>query len=110
MDLDKHDDVVRDYCRVEQTQLGNILDAQDDYGTWHLAIVVEDKVGKAEKKLHFLPFKDSKRDEIFKEGDSNKIGPAFAQTDIPQDPEKCFKTLREYYQRVKKQNEDKKPK
>lgn len=84
---------------MEQTRLGNILDAQDYLGTWHLAIVVEEKSGqyKPEKKLHFLPFKDAKRDEIFNDEDSNKIGPAFAQTDIPSDPEKCFKSLRDYF-------------
>lgn len=27
VDLDKHDDVVKEYCRVEQTHVGNIVDA-----------------------------------------------------------------------------------
>lgn len=45
---------------------------------------------KSERKLHFLPFKDAKRDEIFHDEDSNKIGAVFAQTEIPNDPEKCF--------------------
>ena len=58
IDLDKFEDVIREYCRVEQIYLGNILDAQDDYGSWHLAIVVEEKGGQSiEKKIHFLPYK-----------------------------------------------------
>jgi hypothetical protein len=48
-----------------------------------------------------LPFKDAKRDELFNDEDSNKIGPVFGQTDIPSDPEKCFKSLREYYSQYK---------
>ena len=43
VDLDKHEDVIKEYCRVEQTRLGSILDAQDYLGTWYLAIVVEEK-------------------------------------------------------------------
>lgn len=27
VDLDKHDDVIKEYCRVEQTKVGSILDA-----------------------------------------------------------------------------------
>ena len=38
---------------------------------------------------------------MFNEEDSNKIGPVFAQTEIPADPEKCFKSLREYFAQYK---------
>ena len=43
--MEKHEDVLREYFRVEQTRVGNILDAQDYLGTWHLAIVIEEKSG-----------------------------------------------------------------
>jgi hypothetical protein len=41
--------------------------------------------------IHFLPFSNSSRDEPFTEEDSNRIAPVFTKTDIPQEPEKCFK-------------------
>lgn len=70
--------------RVEQTKLGDILDAQDYLESWYLAIVVEEKNGpKSERKLHFLPFSHSKRDEVFTDESSNKIAPAFTNTEIP---------------------------
>jgi hypothetical protein len=43
-----------------------------------------------------LPFSHSKRDEVFSEEDSNKIAPAFTNTEIPIDPEKSLNVLREY--------------
>ena len=62
-----------------------------------MAIVVEEKTGaRQERKLHFLPFANSKRDEIFTDEDSNKIAPAFTNTEIPSDPEKTLSTLLEY--------------
>ena len=58
---------------------GNILDALDYLGTWYPAIIVEENHNK--KKIHFLPFQNSKRDEWFSEEDSNKIAPAFSNAD-----------------------------
>jgi len=71
--------VIKEYCRVEQTHIGSILDAEDQYGTWHIAIVIEEKSSstKQERKLHFLPYKNSSRDEVFTEEDSNRIAPIF---------------------------------
>jgi hypothetical protein len=43
--LEKYEDVIRDYCRVEQTHVGNILDAQDYLGSWYLAIIIDEKNG-----------------------------------------------------------------
>lgn len=45
VDLDKHSDVIKSYCRVEEVGVGNILDAQDYLGVWHLAIVIKEKNG-----------------------------------------------------------------
>jgi hypothetical protein len=45
VDLDKHKDVIKSYCRVEEVGVGNILDAQDYLGVWHLAIVIKEKNG-----------------------------------------------------------------
>jgi hypothetical protein len=45
VDLDKHQDVIKEFCRVEQTKIGNILDAQDYLGIWYLAIVLDEKSG-----------------------------------------------------------------
>jgi hypothetical protein len=39
----KYDDVIKDYCRVEQTRVGHILDAQDYLGSWHLSIIIDEK-------------------------------------------------------------------
>lgn len=43
IDLDKHSDIIKEYCRVEQLRVGNILDAQDYLESWYLAIVLEEK-------------------------------------------------------------------
>lgn len=109
MDLDKHGDVIRDYRRVEQTRVGNILDAQDYLENWHLAIVIDEKNGNSsERRLHFLPFSNAKRDETFSDEHSNKIAPIFTHTEIPSDPEKAFSTLREYLSGYKPKTEEKK--
>jgi len=53
-----------------------------------------------------LPYPKSNRDEDFLETDSSRIAPAFTQTEIPMDPEQCFKKLRKYleeYRSNKKQ-------
>jgi len=76
VDFQKNTDVIKDYCSVDSLQVGNILDAQDDYGTWHLSIVI-DATGH-ERKLHFLPFSNSNRDETFKNEDENRVGPAYS--------------------------------
>lgn len=98
VDLSKHDYVILEYCRVEQTRIGNVLDAQDYLGAWHLAIVIEEKNSpqKPERKIHFLPYEHSRRDEVFTDEDSNRIAPIFTQTEISSDPEKSFRTLRDY--------------
>lgn len=101
--LEKYEDVIRDYCRVEQTHVGNIIDAQDYLGSWYLAIIIDEKSGprSSERLLHFLPFTHSKRDEKFTDEDSNKIGPAFSNTGTPADLERDLNSLREYLAQYK---------
>lgn len=54
-----------------------------------------DDEGKNDKKIHFMPL-NSKRDEVFKEEDVNRLAPVFINSDLPQEPEKSFKQLRDY--------------
>lgn len=98
-DLDKYNDVIKEYCRVEQTRAGHIIDAQDYLGSWYLAIIVEEwsNSHRSERQIHFLPFANQKRDERFSDEDSNKIAPAFNNTGLPADPEKDLNQLRQYY-------------
>ena len=106
MDLDKHPNILKEYCRVEQTRVGMVLDAQDYLGSWYLAAVVEEKNGqRAERKLHFLPFANAKRDEVFTDEDSNKIAPAFSNTEIATEPEKDLNTLTEYLNQYKQKKQ-----
>ncbi len=91
--------MIKEFCRVEQTRAGNILDAQDYLGSWYLAIIVEEsQIGhRSERQIHFLPFVHHKRDERFTDEDSNKIAPAFTNTGLPSDPEKDLNILRQYF-------------
>jgi hypothetical protein len=86
--LEKYQDVIKQYLRVEQTQVGNIIDAQDYLGNWHLAIVM--KANNQDRDIHFLPYSNQKRDEVFSEADSNKIAPVFTNSEVPTDPEQAF--------------------
>lgn len=97
--LDKHHDVIKEPCNLVQTHLGNILDAQDYIGTWHLAVIVdENNSPKEERLIHFLPFLNRKRDELFTEEDSFKVAPAFTHTNgSSSDPDRDIATLRSYF-------------
>ena len=87
--------------------MGNIIDAQDYLGNWHLAIVM--KANNQDRDIHFLPYSNHKRDEVFSEADSNKIAPVFTNSEVPSDPEKAFIQLREYQAKTKKQGQGDKP-
>lgn len=76
----------------------------DYLGTWYLAIVV-DELSPQEKKIHFLPL-NSKRDEVFKEEDITRIASVFSNSDLPSEPEKSFKQLRDYLVQYGAQNKD----
>jgi hypothetical protein len=89
--------------RVENLKLGNVLDAQDYLDNWHLAIVVDDNLGRdpLSHQLHFLPFNKGNRDEAFGRDDSSKISPAFSKTELTAEPEVSFNILRSYYENFK---------
>jgi len=55
-----------------------------------------DETTQNNRQLHFLPFNKGNRDEEFSQEDSNKIGPAFTQTEPSMDPDKEFSVLRTY--------------
>jgi len=59
LNLHSQDDIVRDERPLSSLRVGNILDAQDYLGSWHLSIIIEDvshgEKGAA-KTIHFLPF------------------------------------------------------
>ena len=98
IDLAKHTDVITDaHPKIDSLRLGNILDALDDYGQWHLSVVIEEQPGS--RKMHFMPFNNAKRDEVFT--DENKIAPAFTNTELPSEPEKALATLRDYFSQLK---------
>lgn len=67
---------------VEQLRVGHILDALDQYDTWHLAIVIDEQ--DAQKQLHFLPYK-ANRDEAFQAPEDNaRLAPTFSRIAMPQ--------------------------
>ncbi len=77
---------------VDQLKKGNIVDAQDYIGVWRLAIVLEEKTSGhgmvEEKRLHFSDFRDTKRDEWYKNDDTERLAPIFAHSEIPSDVDK----------------------
>lgn len=86
--------MILDHCKVSDITVGNILDAQDYLGVWHLAIIIGEQ--GLERSVHFLPYSNHKRDETFGEDDTSKIAPAFNHSELPNDPAKAFETLRNY--------------
>ena len=58
LDLRSTDDFVDDDRPFTALRIGNILDAQDYLGSWHLSIVIDvgSKESGEKKTIHFLPF------------------------------------------------------
>lgn len=48
------------------------------------------KANNQDRDIHFLPYSNQKRDEVFSEADSNKIAPVFTNSEVPSDPEQAF--------------------
>lgn len=76
LNLTTSDDIVNEERPLAQLRLGNILDAQDYLGSWHLSIVISEganaessasgrKNSSESRTLHFLPFQKANRDEVF---------------------------------------------
>lgn len=63
---------------LSELSVGQICDAQDDYGAWHAAIVIEE--ASTQKHFHFLPFK-SNRDEWLEVGqDDGRVAPLLTKS------------------------------
>ena len=75
LDVAGSEDIVDDDRILSSLRIGNILDAQDYLGTWHLSIVIDDGTSATndqpseQKTLHFLPFMKANRDEVFSNED-----------------------------------------
>lgn len=71
---------------VSHLRVGNIVDAQDYLGTWHLAIVIDEDEAGLTKTMHFLPFVKANRDEQFTADDSTRVAAAFSKQDASGEP------------------------
>lgn len=88
--------VITQECSLMLLQVGNIVDAQDYLGSWHLSIVI-DEDGLNKKMIHFLPFTKANRNEMFSApDDSQRIAPAFTRSEPSQEPYAQIETLRNY--------------
>ena len=104
--IDQQQDILTQPFTFRETKVGHILDAQDYLESWYLAIVVDADIGpcdgglkenKANRKIHYLPFKNSKRDEILSSVDSQqKLAPAFTQSEKLGEAGKAIGALRDY--------------
>jgi hypothetical protein len=104
--IDQQQDILTQPFTFWETKVGHILDAQDYLESWYLAIVVDADIGpgdggfkenNANRKIHYLPFKNSKRDEILSSVDSqHKLAPAFTQSEKLGEAGKAIGALRDY--------------
>lgn len=85
---DAEDIMTGDQLTVTELLVASILDAQDYLGSWHLAIVIDEKEEGTswQKSIHFLPFQKSNRDEWFTAADDHRLAPAFSRQDASGDP------------------------
>ena len=92
LDVAGSEDIVDDERILSSLRIGNILDAQDYLGTWHLSIVIDDGTSATndqpseQKTLHFLPFMKANRDEVFSNEDQSRLAPAFSKQDAVGEP------------------------
>ena len=92
LDVAGSEDIVDDERILSSLRIGNILDAQDYLGTWHLSIVIDDGTSTTndqpseQKTLHFLPFMKANRDEVFSNEDQSRLAPAFSKQDAVGEP------------------------
>ena len=107
--IDQQHDILNQPFTFRETKVGHILDAQDYLESWYLAIVVdadsescdgfkeEEEEHNVKRKIHYLPFKNSKRDEILSSVDSqHKLAPAFTQSEKLGEAGKAIGALRDY--------------
>jgi len=67
---------------MQNIKLGTILDAQDDYGSWHLSVVCEKNPSSDQEyvKLNFLPYPKGNRDEWFSKSDIDRLSGPFTNS------------------------------
>ena len=96
------EDIVDDDRILTSLRIGNILDAQDYLGSWHLSIVIDDGTSATndqpsdQKTLHFLPYTKANRDEVFSIEDQARLAPAFSKQDASGEPQSQLQTLQTY--------------
>jgi len=80
---------------MEDLSVGNIIDAQDYLGTWHLSIVckIQPKNDQEFIKLNFLPYPKGNRDEWISKTDFERISGPYINTDTNRDPEKIKESI-----------------
>ena len=92
LDVAGSEDIVDDDRILGSLRIGNILDAQDYLGTWHLSIVIDDGTSATndqpsdQRTLHFLPFMKANRDEVFAAEDQSRLAPAFSKQEAAGEP------------------------
>jgi hypothetical protein len=79
-------------------RVGNICDAQDYLGNWHIGICIDDNPQAASKQMHFLPYNKANRDEAFTSEDNSRLAPLYSKTSSPADKnvKLQFTTLKTY--------------
>lgn len=96
------EDIVDDDRILTSLRIGNILDAQDYLGSWHLSIVIDDGTSATndqpsdQKTLHFLPYTKANRDEVFSIEDQARLAPAFSKQAAIGEPQSQLQTLQTY--------------
>ena len=72
---------------ITNLQIGDILDAKDYLGIWHLAIVIDEE--GPDKMIHFRPFSKANRNEMFQASsvdDAQRIAAAFTMCELNEEP------------------------
>lgn len=101
--MKNRDDLVLMSRPLTQLRTGNICDAKDYLGNWHLSIVIDDgsssqsKHGRDQRTIHFLPYTKANRDEVFSVEMQERLAPAFQQQESSlDDPSTKIATLYAY--------------
>jgi len=85
--------VVTSDTPVHKLSIGNIIDAQDYLGSWHLSIVIDEE--GPQKWIHFIKFTKANRNEPFTPmDDDSRVLPAFSKSEPDADPFQQIETLR----------------
>ena len=84
---------------------GMIVDAEDQYGEWHLSIVCTVQEDESEfSRLNFLRYPKGNRDEWYTRNEvSERMAAPFSKVEVPHDETVITKlnNLREYFRKFK---------